>query len=587
MSDDLKHLEAKIEELASRLRRVEQKVFSASFEGTVPGKAQERIPQKQPDEETAAGERIGATAILSFIGRSLVVLGGAFLLRWLTQAGILPHKLGSVIGMIYALLWIAMADFKAGRGQRHSAVFHGITGSCIALPLLVEVTTKFHYLTPMLSAIHLPAFIILGLVVAGRQNLRILAWIITLPAAPLAFFLAIQTDAMTPFLISLLILGFVTLWLGYLRHWHVLATLMSAAVNFGLALMVMEQAATGKRAGVEQQAGMWEVLALLFALIALYFGSYCFRVFKRKRTITALEIGHTLVVVLIGLGGAAIVINAYERSMFPLGIGCLVLSIASYTAAYGLLPRRDPNRRNFLFYTSLAVAMVLLGSELSLGGPAAAVSFTLIALIAGSLAKRIASPILFLHGAVYLIASIFRSGLLKTSLSGLVGPSLQYGEWSSAAVLSALAVTLIYPWLPRPQGRSIDMVLGRISVNFFLFMAIHALAALMISLLAQMIPAGENADAFRRPLASLRTGTLAVCAAILAGLSNRTRFGNLAWLVYAILVLGGVKLIGEDIAAGGAATLFLSLGLYGGTLILSPRLLQRSAKRKAESTQAP
>jgi hypothetical protein len=584
MTDDLKRLETMIEELTERLRRVEDKVFSGADMDPAPPSTPKQIDGRDPVEQLETGERVHATAILSFIGRSLVVLGGAFLLRWFTQSGILPHKMGSVIGMFYALLWIAMADFKAGRGQRHSAVFHGITGACIALPLLVEATTKFHYLTPMLSAIHLPAFIILGLVVAGRQKLRILAWIVTLPAAPLAFFLAIQTEAMTPFLISLLILGFVTLWLGYLRHWHVLATLMAGAANFGLALMVLDQVAASKRAPVGQQAGMWEVLSLLFALIALYFGSYCYRVFKRKRTITPLEIGHTLAVVFIGLGGAALVINANEHSMFPLGIVCLVLSIACYTAAYGLLPRRDPNRRNFLFYTLLALAMVLLGSEISLERSAAAIAFTAIALIAGVLAKKIASPILFLHGAVYLIAGILRSGLLAESLQGFAGLSVHLVEWISVSTLFALILMILYPWFPRPQGRSIDMYLGRLSVDFFLFVTVIALAGFLVSLFAQLIPHGEDTETYRRVLACIRTGALAVSAALLAWCSHRTRFGNLAWLVYTILVLGAIKLVAEDIAAGSAATLFLSLGLYGGTLILSPRLLQRAAKRKLKET---
>jgi hypothetical protein len=586
MSDDLKRLETRIEELTERLRRVEDKVFPGADEPPVPAAAQGQIEDREPvapakpEAPAKPGQRVTATAILSLTGRSLVVLGGAFLLRWLTQSGVLPQKIGSVIGMVYALLWIAVADIKAGRGQRHSAVFHGVTGALIALPLLVEATTKFHYLTPVMSAIHLPAFIILGLVVAGRRRLRLLAWIVTLPAAPLAFYLAIQTQAMTPFLISLLILGFVTLWLGYLRHWHVLATLMAGAANFGLALLVMEQAMMDRRAPVGPQPGLWEVLSLLFALVALYFGSYCFRVFKRKRTITPLEIGQTLAVVLIGLGGAALVINAVGRSMFPLGVGCLVLSIACYAAAYGLLPRRDPNRRNFLFYTLLALAMVLLGCEIALPRSAAAVVFAALALIAGALANRISSPVLFLHGAAYLIFAAFRSGLLTATVNGFAGPFAHIGEWIGVPILFALILTALYLWFPRPQGRSIDRYLGRRAVDVFLFITVFALGAFLVSLLAQLIPHEADTEAYRRFLASTRTGALSVSAVLLALASHRTRFRSLAWLVYTILVIGAVKLIVEDLAAGGAAMLFISLGLYGGTLIVAPRLLQHDRAQK-------
>jgi len=238
MTDDIARLEKELEELSERLRRVEDKVFSGADAAPDPPSASRPIEVRGPVAPSTPGEQVPAATILSYIGRSLIVLGGAFLLRWLTQAGILPQNIGSVIGMIYALTWIAMADFKAGRGQRYSAVFYGVTGALIALPLLVEATTKFHYLTATTSAILLPAFIILGLVVAGRRKLRSLAWIVTLPAIPLAFILARQTGSTTPFLISLLILGFVTLWLGYLRHWHILATLVAGAVNIGMARMV-------------------------------------------------------------------------------------------------------------------------------------------------------------------------------------------------------------------------------------------------------------------------------------------------------------------------------------------------------------
>jgi hypothetical protein len=578
MTDDIDRLEQRIDELTARLRRVEEKVFPGGEEPPVAPLTSERAEEREPLTTSTPRERIHATVILSLLGRSLIVLGGAFLLRWLTQSNVLPQKLGSVLGMIYALLWIAVADFDAGRGRRHSAVFHGITGAFIALPLLVEVTTKFHYLTPMLSAIHLLAFIILGLVVAGRRKLRTLAWIVTLPAAPLAFLLAVRTQAATPFLICLLILGFATLWLGYLRHWHALATVMAGAVNLGLTLTVLQYVAQSRQPSVEPEATLTEVLFLLFGLIALYLGSYCFRVFRRKRTITPLEIGNTLVVFLVGLGGAAIVINASRHSMLPLGVFCLVLSAASYTSAYGLLPRRDPNRRNFLFFTLLALGMGVLGLEMTLQLPAVMVALTAAALIAGALAKPVSSPILFLHGAVYLIAAILRSGLIGATRVGLFGQSAPLVTWFDVPLLLVLVLTMLYPWFPRPKGRAGDMFFGRRAADLFLFLTVLALSSLFVSAIAELSPQGEGTQ-YRGLLACARTGALALSAAILAWYSHRTRFGNLSWLVYTVLVVGGVKLVAENIAVGGTAVLFISLGLYGGALVLAPRLLHSAQKR--------
>jgi len=335
-----------------------------------------------------------------------------------------------------------------------------------------------------------------------------------------------------------------------------------------------------KRVPAGPMANLGEVLSLLFGLIALYFGSYCFRVFKRKRTITPLEIGQTLAVIFVGVGGAAMVINSNERSMLPLGVFCVALSIASYTAAYGLLPRRDPNRRNFLFYTVLALAMALLGSEMLLGRSPAAIAYSAIALVAGALAHRITSPILFLHGAIYLIASIGRSELPSAAFHGFAGPSVQLDEWIRVSVLCALVLTTIYPWFPRPRGRATDLYLGRRAVDVFLFVSVFAWGSILITLVAELNPLGEDTETYRRVLASVRTGVVAVSAVALAWLSFRARFGNLAWLVYTILVLGAIKLVLQDIAAGGTVTLFLSFGFYGGALILAPRLLHRNANRE-------
>lgn len=581
MTDEIRRLEKRIDELTERVRRLEAR-GTADTADVDTAAAETAAAPRVDDSRASSAAGIPAALIMTLVGRTLIVLGGAFLLRWLTQSGILPQRPGAIAGVLYAVVWIVMADVSAGRGNRYSAAFHAVTAAMIALPLLVEVTTKLHYLTPMLSALHLPAFIILGLVVAWRRNLRILAWIVTVPAAPLAFLLAVQTNATTPFLISLLILGLATLWLGYLRHWHVLATMIAAAVNIGLALVVMEYVAVSNRVDAEPETALWQILFLLFALIALYFGSYCFRVFRRRRTITPIEIGNTLVVLLVGVGGAALVINASDHSMLPLGIVCLALAVASYTAAYGFLPRRDPNRRNFVFYTLLALVMVVLGVEILLPRPAAAVVLTLTALIAGVLSTPIRSPILYLHGAVYLVAAMFRSGLVAATKNGLIGQSAQLTDWFHAAPLLALAVTIAYPWLKRPEGRRSDMRLGKRAAAVCLFVTVLAVSALAVSLVATARPQEAL-------LASTRTGALALSAAILAWYTRRTRsprFGKLSWMVYTILVLGAIKLAAEDIAAGGAATLFVSLGFYGGALILAPRLLHGSGERNVESEQA-
>jgi hypothetical protein len=76
-------------------------------------------------------------------------------------------------------------------------------------------------------------------------------------------------------------------------------------------------------------------------------------------------------------------------------------------------------------------------------------------------------------------------------------------------------------------------------------------------------------------LPTLRTAALALLAVGLGAAARRWPLPELAWLVYPVLALGGLKLLTEDLREGRPATLFLSLVLYGGALIAAPRLRKR------------
>src|SRR5204862_7673283 len=71
--------------------------------------------------------------ILDFalIGRSILIVGGAFLLRALTEAGWVPQLAGVALGFVYAMAWIVVAPE---------------TAALIAGALIVEATIRFHAL---------------------------------------------------------------------------------------------------------------------------------------------------------------------------------------------------------------------------------------------------------------------------------------------------------------------------------------------------------------------------------------------------------------------------------------------------------
>src|SRR5690242_5311879 len=75
------------------------------------------------------------SSIPGLAGRTFLVLGGGYLLRFANEAGWLSPALGLGLGVVYALAWLAAADRAAARGLRASAVAHAVASSLIVFPM--------------------------------------------------------------------------------------------------------------------------------------------------------------------------------------------------------------------------------------------------------------------------------------------------------------------------------------------------------------------------------------------------------------------------------------------------------------------
>ncbi|HEY0787623.1 MAG TPA: hypothetical protein VGE86_03205, partial [Thermoanaerobaculia bacterium] len=76
-------------------------------------------------------------------------------------------------------------------------------------------------------------------------------------------------------------------------------------------------------------------------------------------------------------------------------------------------------------------------------------------------------------------------------------------------------------------------------------------------------------------LAATRTAVLSVAAVLLAMAAHHRRLAITRALVYPVLILGAIKLTIEDLRLGTPLTLFVAFVLYGGALIVAPRLRKR------------
>ena len=161
--------------METRLRALEEQV--ARLSGRV-GQLEERLAALPPPAQAwpegepqlpipAAGVEMSRWVTL--VGRSCVVLGGAFLIRALTDGGTLPGGIGVALGMAFAAVWVFFAHRTGAKGATLSAGFHGVTAAVIAYPLILEATARLGAMSSTVAALALVAFTALLLMVSWRD----------------------------------------------------------------------------------------------------------------------------------------------------------------------------------------------------------------------------------------------------------------------------------------------------------------------------------------------------------------------------------------------------------------------------------
>jgi hypothetical protein len=577
MADRLARIEATVRELETAFEAIERRV--ASLERQLAAAAQHDQAAGEPhasasDDEPAVLSRASGgshdlVSVLSMVGRTCVALGGAYLLRALTDFSILPQRTGIVLGLAYAACWLVMADRAGAAGRRLSATFHGLVASIIAFPLLWEAVTRLKFLGPDTSAVALTLVAGLVLAVAARERLHMLAWVAVLSTLPTAIALIAATGSVLPFAVSLILLGVATLWLGYSLEWILLrwpVALVADAVVLALAVRV--------------SSGSWldqpqQVIAVQLCLLTGYLASIVIRTLIRGRDVIPFEVAQSIAALVVGFGGAVYVAQATGFGVVALALTNLAFGVSCYGVAFVFVARRQGLRRNFYFYTSLALILVLVSTNVLLDGSRLAITWASLGMLTSWLAWRVGRIALSLHSAVYVIAAAGASGLLVAATDALVGPvTVAWSPFSptSPIVLAAIGVCWLMPMSPAAESWGAYSRLPRLFITVALAWSLGGwIIALVVPALSSTPGGGVDAGI----VATVRTSILAAAALALAWTGRQDRFREAGWLLYPVLVAGGLKLLVEDLPHSKPATLFLALALYGGALIAAPRLGHR------------
>jgi hypothetical protein len=546
--------------------------------------AGEPAPPPAAPEAPAVGERWGPVALL---GRTLMVLGGAYLFRALTESGAVAAELGVALGLAYALVWLAFADRAGAHGRHLSACFHGAAFALIAAPLCWEAASRFGVLSATGGSAVLAAATGAALAVAWRRDLRPVAWIASLAAVLSAWAFMGSLAPLFPPALVLVLVGVADDWVARDRGWSFLPWVTAAAADLTLAFMALGEAVGEGSAG--RPGSATALVVLLLALFVLYAGSAAARAVRPAWRARWLDLVQLPAATVVGYGGAFLLARRSAELALPLGVGSLLAGTLCLGAMRLLYPERAARRPAYLLFAWLGPVLVLGGTALLLPAALAALVWSVLTVAVAWLASRRRSVILGFHAATYGIAAAAAGGLLIRAAYAFAGPAeAAWAElrWSAVVVLAALAVaaSLDLPgesrfWSPL-EARAPKLLL----LAVLAWGALGAGLALLVPVLAGT--PGEDAVAWR--LALLRMAAISAAALFLAWLGRFRRYREAVWLVYPVLIAGGFKLILEDFLLGRAAELFGALALYGATLILAPRLARtgvRASRRRAAGAE--
>lgn len=571
MDDRIAALERRVETLERQVQRLAGRLTPEATGGEEPPVAAAEAasapaaPPALPAEEGAGWPALA--------GRTLIVLGGAFLLRAASDAALLPLFAGACLGLVYAAHWLWRADRDARAGRRPSAVFHGLTALAVALPLLWETTVRMRVFPAEAGAAGVAAVLLLGVAVALRRDLEILAWATVLASLAAGVGLLVATRALLPFATSLLLVAAALEALAPSERWRGLRWPAAAAVNVAVLVFAQVHARSeGLPAGYAPVARA-AALALPLALGLLYAASLAWRLW-RGGTTTGLDAVQVPLAALLGFGGALRI----HPPAAPLVAGlCLFLGALAYVAALtgaGRTGSAQPPR----LPATLGGLFVSAGLLAGLPPAPRAVAWSALALAAAALRPR--AQTLGGHAVVYLLAAALDAGAPATVARAWGGTNL-----AASAVLGSAAVSLlafgIYLLLGRgSRGRPFAAwrAVGR---AFTLAVGGSLAAALTVWVAAALVPLPRG-RAGAAVMTVLRTAVLLGFAVALAWRERRRPAPELAWLGHAVMAVAAAKLLLDDLRRGQPATLFLSLSLYGAALWFLPRLRRRAPEPPAE-----
>jgi hypothetical protein len=249
-------------------------------------------------------------------------------------------------------------------------------------------------------------------------------------------------------------------------------------------------------------------------------------------------------------------------------------ALGALFVALRIIPLHRDRGVDFIFYSGLGVALLFLGGELATARPFRGLLWAALALVAALIGRRLQPVALWVYSATLAWGAALSAGVLALMRDGLLGSAAD--SWaplqaSLLIVVGLVGTTWFATALKLAPSTGPDVV-ERLPAGALLLLAAVSAAAL-INYSAHVLLGGQQADSGL--LATGRTLSIVAVAAGLALLQRTIAQPELGWIAYAMLALGAIKLVVEDLPHGRAITLLVAFAVYGGALIAVPKLVAR------------
>ncbi len=187
-------LEGRVEELerSISLRRPRAAIVA----GTPPGTLEAVLLENNALAQSGS--------IFSVLGRAMLGIAGAYLLRAAAEASIAPRPLVAILGIVYATLWLLVAA-RARAESRIARVVYSATSAAILAPMLWELAIRFKVLPAAAIAGALAAYELAAFFLASQSHRAVVLQIGNTVVAVLGLALAIAMHETVPFIAVLIL----------------------------------------------------------------------------------------------------------------------------------------------------------------------------------------------------------------------------------------------------------------------------------------------------------------------------------------------------------------------------------------------